>query len=117
MINHQLVSLFDRQKERDLYERQPEPDNKELLDQAPWTIQQTFRGVLITIIPWIAFALALSSLNGKPSTTAQLTPGVDLIGAIVTLIFSALIEGAFLIAPLYYANKAFRSITPHISLA
>jgi len=101
-----------------LYERQPEPDNKELLDEVPWTIQQTFRGVLFTIIPWIAFALVLSSLNGKPSTTnVPLAPNVDLTSAIVTFIFSVLIEGAFVIAPLYYANKAFRSITPHIRLA
>ena len=28
-----------------------------------------------------------------------------------------MIEGAFLIAPFYYANAAFRSITPHIRLA
>lgn len=101
-----------------MYERQPELDDKELLDAAPWTTQQTFRGVLFTIIPWIAFALVLSSLNGTSTTTTKpLAPGVDLTSAIVTFIFSVLIEGAFLIAPLYYANKAFRSITPHIRLA
>ena len=101
-----------------MYERKPESDEKELLDSVPWTTQQTFRGVLFTIIPWIVFALALTSLNGQSTATAKpLATGVDLTGAIVTFIFSVIIEGAFLIAPLYYANKAFRSITPHIRLA
>jgi membrane protease YdiL (CAAX protease family) len=101
-----------------LYERQSEPDDKGLVDAVPWTIQQTFRGVLFTIIPWIAFALALSSLNRQSSTsTTPLAPSVDLTGAIVTFFFSVIIEGAFLIAPLYFANKAFRSITPHMRLA
>ena len=101
-----------------MYERQPEIDDKAMLDEAPWTIQQAFRGVLFTIVPWVAFALALSSLNGKPSSTnVPLAPTVDLTTAIVTFIFSVLIEGAFLIAPLYYANKAFRSATSHVRLA
>ncbi len=101
-----------------MYERQPEPEVKAMLDEVPWTIQQAFRGVLFTIVPWVAFALVLSSLNGKPSSTnTPLAPNVDLTTAIVTFIFSVLIEGAFLIAPLYYANKAFRSTTSHIRLA
>ena len=101
-----------------MYDRKPELDDKELLDSVPWTTQQTFRGVLFTIIPWIAFALVLSSLNGQSTpTTKPFAPNVDLSGAIVTFIFSVIIEGAFLIGPFYYANKAFRSITPHIRLA
>jgi uncharacterized protein len=82
-------------------------------DIAPWTTQQTFLGTLITLIPWIILTLILSSLNGSVSVTTPLSQQADLIGAIITIVFSALIEGAFLIAPFYFANAAFRSITPH----
>jgi membrane protease YdiL (CAAX protease family) len=90
-----------------------QPDTNEPADIAPWTTQQTFIGTLITLIPWIILTLILSSLNASVKVTQPLSFQADLTGAIVTLIFSALIEGAFLIAPLYYANAAFRSITPH----
>src|SRR6266496_355588 len=86
-------------------------------DIAPWSIQQTFLGVLLTLLPWIALTLILSSINGSTSITTPLSPRADLIGAIVTIIFSAIIEGAFLIAPFYFANAAFRSLTPRAPLA
>ena len=35
----------------------------------------------------------------------------------MTFVFSLIIEGAFLIAPLYFANAAYRSIRPHTRLA
>lgn len=79
----------------------------------PWTTQQTFRGVLLTIFPWVALALALNYLGGSSSSSASsgpLSPQADLIGAIVAIIFTALIEGAFLIAPLYYANVTQRNL-------
>jgi membrane protease YdiL (CAAX protease family) len=94
-----------------------QPDTNEPADIAPWTTQQTFIGTLITLIPWIILTLILSSLNASVKVTQPLSFQADLTGAIVTLIFSALIEGAFLIAPLYYANAAYRSITPHLRLA
>jgi membrane protease YdiL (CAAX protease family) len=94
-----------------------EEDNKSLKDTvsdtAPWTIQQTFLGVLLTLLPWIALTLVLTSLSGNATITKPLSPRVDLTGAIVTLIFSVIIEGAFLIAPFYFANAVFRSIRPH----
>src|SRR6266487_6328276 len=86
-------------------------------DIAPWSIQQTFLGVLLTLLPWIALTLILSSINGSTSITTPLSPRADLIGAIVTIIFSVIIEGAFLIAPFYFANAAFRSLRPHARLA
>ena len=94
-----------------------QPDTNPPEDSAPWTTQQTFFGTLITLIPWIVLTLILSTLNGSVSITKPLSPQADLTGAIVTIIFTALIEGAFLIAPFYYANAAYRSITPHFSLA
>jgi len=97
---------------------EPETDPKQPVtaiptDIAPWTTQQTFLGTLITLVPWIVLTLKLSSLNGSVAVTKPLSPQADLTAAIVTIIFSTLIEGAFLIAPFYFANAAFRSITPH----
>ena len=86
-------------------------------DVAPWTTQQTFVGTLITLIPWIGLTLLLQALNGSTNITQPLSFQADLTGAIITVIFTALIEGAFLIAPFYYANAAFRSISPHLRLA
>lgn len=86
-------------------------------DAAPWTLQQTLLGVFLTLLPWIALTLILSSISGSASITTPLPFRADLIGAIVTIVFSAIIEGAFLVAPIYFANAAFRSITPHARLA
>jgi CAAX protease family protein len=94
-----------------------QPNTNEFMDVAPWTTQQTFLGTLITLIPWIILTLILSTLNASVKVTTPLSFQADLTGAIVTIIFSALIEGAFLIAPFYYANAAYRSITHHLRLA
>src|SRR5215469_9640168 len=94
-----------------------QPDTNPSEDIAPWTTQQTFLGTLITLIPWILLTLILSALNRSVNITKPLSTQADLTGAIVTIIFSTLIEGAFLIAPFYYANAAYRSITPHLRLA
>lgn len=71
----------------------------------PWTIQQTLRGVLLTLVPWIGFNLLLSLNRGSASINKPLPFGADLAGAIIQLIFTALVEGAFLLAPYYYANR------------
>lgn len=82
-------------------------------DEVPWTIQQTFLGIALTLIPWIALAFILASLNGSAASSSKpLSPQVDLINAILVFILSSLIEGAFLIAPLYFAVRAYRS-SPH----
>lgn len=101
--------------ERNLLEPEKDklPETNTGTDTAPWTTQQTFVGTLSTLIPWIALSLLLSSVTGSASITKPLSPQADLIGAIVTIVFTAIIEGAFLIAPAYFANAAFRSITPH----
>jgi membrane protease YdiL (CAAX protease family) len=78
----------------------------------PWTIQQTFLGVLLTLVPWIVLSFVLSTASvGKP-VIKPLPVQVDFTNAIITLIASAVIEGAFLIAPLYFAHHPFRS-SPH----
>jgi len=79
-------------------------------DRVPWTTRQTFLGISLTLVPWLAFSIGLASLGASSSShPVKLAPQVDLINAIITLIFSALVEGAFLIAPFYFARKAARS--------
>jgi membrane protease YdiL (CAAX protease family) len=79
------------------------------LDQAPWTIQETFLGIFFTLVPWIAFALVLSSINVKSKASAPLSPQLDLTNAIIVFLFSTLIEGAFLVAPFYFASRVYRN--------
>lgn len=76
-------------------------------ERVPWTIQQTFLGILLTIVPWVLLSFALTSA-GSAAPTHPLSPQADSITAIVTFIFDTCIEGAFLIAPLYFAMRAFR---------
>ncbi len=71
----------------------------------PWTIQQTFHGVLLTLIPWIGFNLLLLGASGNQTLTKPLSFDADLGSAVLQVIFTALVEGAFLIIPFYYANK------------
>jgi membrane protease YdiL (CAAX protease family) len=84
------------------------PSLDETPDIVPWTLQQTFLGVLLTLVPWIALALGLTGLNSQSVHPARLTPQLDLANAILVFIFSSLIEGAFLIAPFAFAWRALR---------
>jgi membrane protease YdiL (CAAX protease family) len=87
-------------------------------DAVPWTIQETFLGILATLVPWIVLVVGLSNLGGgKPARTTPLSPQTDLSSAIIIFIFSSVIEGAFLIAPLYFAYRAFRSFASRWRLA
>lgn len=90
---------------------------KQQPDQTPWTIQQTFLGIILTIVPWVLLTIALNSLGGKPAGHTPLSPQRDLVAALITFIFSTLVEGAFLIAPFYFANRAYRSVPKHAQLA
>ncbi|HYT33929.1 MAG TPA: CPBP family intramembrane glutamic endopeptidase [Ktedonobacteraceae bacterium] len=86
-------------------------------DTVPWTIQQTSLGIIFTLIPWIVLAIGLSQLNQGSVPQKTLSFQTDLGNAIFVFLLSCIIEGAFLIAPLSIANRAFRSITPHLRLA
>ena len=89
-----------------MIEKQPE--------ETPWTIQQTFIGILATLVPWIALSAVLNSLSGgKSAPTRPLTPHADLVAAVITFVFSCIVEGALLIAPLYIANRTLRSMPSH----
>jgi membrane protease YdiL (CAAX protease family) len=90
---------------------------KQQPDEAPWTIQQTFLGIIITVVPWVLLTIALNAISGKPVHNTPLSPQADLTAAIITFIFSSLVEAAFLIAPLYFALRAFHSLASHTRLA
>jgi uncharacterized protein len=78
-------------------------------DNVPWTIRQTALGIVLTLVPWILLALGLTFLGSQTPHTARLSPQLDAINAIITFIISTIIEGAFIIAPLYIAIHTFRS--------
>jgi membrane protease YdiL (CAAX protease family) len=74
-------------------------------EEVSWTIKQTFNGVLFTLVPWIVFSVVLDFANNKAAPSRPLSTQQDLINAVFTFIFSALVEGAFLIAPFIYARR------------
>ena len=95
------------------------PDKKQtqphiVEDKAPWALRQTLTGILLTMVPWMALAIALANIGSASNSSAPLSLNVDLSAAIITIIITAIIEGAFLIAPFYYANKAFSDIRPRV---
>ena len=85
------------------------------LEQTPWTLRQTLTGLFFTLVPWMILALGLAGLNssGKPTQPHHLSPQADLVSAIVTFLFSVLVEGAFLIAPFYFANRTVPNFGNH----
>lgn len=85
-------------------------EEKPDIDSVPWTTQQTFLGILLTLVPWIALALGLASLNGHSGRATVLSLQLDLTNAIIVFIFSSLVEGAFLIAPFTVALRAARGM-------
>lgn len=73
-------------------------------DRPTWTFRDTLVGVLLTLGPWLALAaISLVQSSAQPVTTKPLAPGVDAANAVVSLIVQAVLEGTFLIAPLWFA--------------
>lgn len=69
----------------------------------PWTFAQTIRGALATLLPWVAFTV-VGQLSSTSTTPAQPLPhGKDLAQGVSFFLFTAILEGAFVIAPFYYA--------------
>ncbi len=75
------------------------------LNKVAWSVQLTFRGVLFTLIPWIGFNLLLNATGNNTGPNKPISFSTDLGGALVAIVFTALVEGIFLLAPYYYANK------------
>ncbi len=80
------------------------------LDEVPWTIRQTAFGIVLTLVPWILLALGLTFLGNQSPRSAPLSPQLDGINAFITFIISAIIEGAFIVAPLYIAIHVYHSL-------
>lgn len=96
-----------------MIEQKPEAISGTLAENpnhVPWSALQTFRAVLLTLVPWVALNLFLNSLGNTTPTNQTLTLAQDFTGAIVAFIFTALIEGAFLLAPVYYARLAVQAL-------
>jgi membrane protease YdiL (CAAX protease family) len=72
--------------------------------KVPWTLVQTLLGAGVTLVPWMLVAV-LSQVSGSVASSsgakaARLAPAVDIVGGIAFLVFTAVVEGAFLLAPL-----------------
>ncbi|HLJ36563.1 MAG TPA: CPBP family intramembrane glutamic endopeptidase, partial [Ktedonobacteraceae bacterium] len=67
-------------------------------------------GIVLTLVPWILLALGLTFLGNQAPRTTSLSPRLDVINAIITFIISAIIEGAFVVAPLLIAIRAYHSL-------
>ncbi len=83
-------------------EATPPPD----ADLPSWTFRETLIGVVLTLVPWLAlttYALLGPASSAKPSPTQPAAPTLDVINGILTFVVQALLEGTFLIAPLWYA--------------
>jgi uncharacterized protein len=96
--------------------RQPETNAQTEVTEAsknpnwvPWNSRQVFYTTLFMLIPWIGLNLLLNSLSSGAPLTKPLTFSDDLAAAITQFIFTALVEGTFLIVPYYYANKTLTS--------
>ena len=77
------------------------------LEEVPWSTKQTFTGTVFTLVPWLIFSAALSIFNtNTPTSHKPLSPQLDLENAVISLIFSVVVECAFLIAPYYYARRS-----------
>jgi uncharacterized protein len=82
---------------------------KRQVDQAPWTIWQTFSGLLWTLVPYIAFSLFntfSSPPAAHPAKAVAVPPQIDLLYAIAFFIYAIIAEGVFLLAPLYFAKHS-----------
>jgi uncharacterized protein len=77
--------------------------------KVPWTLGQTVVGAGVTIVPWLLL-LGLSQASTPAAvgsgTGGRLAPAVDILGGIIFLLFTAVVEGAFLLAPLIVAVRS-----------
>jgi membrane protease YdiL (CAAX protease family) len=73
-------------------------------DLPTWTFRETMIGVLLTLGPWFALT-ALSLLQSSTQTTSKkpISHTDDIVNGVLSLIIQALLEGVFLIAPLWFA--------------
>lgn len=68
----------------------------------PWTFAQTLAGAAVMLVPWFAFLLTSASAGSSTAPLHPLSHTADALGGIVTFLFTAIVEGAFLLVPLYF---------------
>lgn len=91
----------------------PTPDPQEArhygrVGKVPWTLAQTLLGAGITIVPWLLLIVleqVVSASAGGSVKTHRLPVAVDIVGGVIFLLFTAVVEGAFLLAPLIIAIR------------
>jgi uncharacterized protein len=77
--------------------------------KVPWTFAQTLLGAGVTIIPWLLLVVVLQTIPGTSSGASgarKLAPAADILGGIIFLLFTAIVEGAFLLAPLIISIRS-----------
>ncbi len=75
---------------------------------SPWSFGQTLWGTAVTLVPWVAIivlSLGVSSVSsGASRLGSKPLPRVeDIFSGIIILLFTLVVEGAFLLAPAWYA--------------
>jgi membrane protease YdiL (CAAX protease family) len=94
-----------------------EQQSNEVAGKVHWTMRQTLNGLFFTLVPWIVFAFTLSYFNTSPPRTAPQPPTVDLLNALLAFVLLICVESAFLIAPFFYASRAYRTLAMRGRLA
>jgi membrane protease YdiL (CAAX protease family) len=96
-VNRELIDAFSENW-------QPPTQAFPETDQPTWTWQETARGALLTLVPWLGIAvLSLFSTASQKTPTQRLSTSADLVSAVFTFLLQSLLEGVFLIAPLWFA--------------
>lgn len=69
----------------------------------PWTLAQTVVGAAITLVPWVLLiSLSQAAQASQPRHPKHLPVAQDAISGVIFILFTAVIEGAFLLAPAYF---------------
>jgi membrane protease YdiL (CAAX protease family) len=75
-------------------------------EEVPWTLQQTFTGILFTLVVGLVTMVSFEGLKISPAQ--PLSPDRDLANAIVYFVCGLILDGVLLIAPIFYARRAVR---------
>jgi membrane protease YdiL (CAAX protease family) len=72
-------------------------------DQPIWTWPDTIKGAVLTLVPWLGLAaLSILSSSNQQRSSQHLSRSADITSAVLTFVLQALLEGVFLIAPLWF---------------
>jgi CAAX protease family protein len=74
-------------------------------DEAPWTIWQTFSGMLWTLMPYMALSLFITFSSPPAAHQAKSVPISPLLDFIYVVLFTIVTGGFFLLAPVYFAKR------------